>query len=236
MSSQEFTRNGVRYKSLAYRDMPNYWVGDDGSYWSVKDDDWTRLKGGLDWGGYRVVNVMTRKGWRVQKLHRLILETFVGPCPEGMECRHLNGNRDDNRLENIRWGTKKGNQKDRVRHGTDPSGERNGEVKVTEAQVLEIREKYATGNYSCGALGKEYGLSKAQAYRIVTGVSWKNTGGCKGIIGNSGERVYCAKLNENAVRAIRSSNESNADLARQYGASSGAIRNIRIGKTWKDVK
>lgn len=35
----------------------------------------------------------------------LVLETFVGPCPEGMKAIHINGDAEDNRLENLKWGT-----------------------------------------------------------------------------------------------------------------------------------
>lgn len=50
-------------------------------------------------------------------IHILVLETFVGPCPPKMECRHLNGEPDDNRLDNLAWGTRKQNAADRKRHG-----------------------------------------------------------------------------------------------------------------------
>lgn len=53
------------------------------------------------------------------RVHRLILETFVGPCPEGYETRHINGDTTDNRLENLAWGTHSQNMKDRLEHGTD---------------------------------------------------------------------------------------------------------------------
>lgn len=45
-------------------------------------------------------------------VHRLILETFVGPCPPGMECLHKNGNPADNRISNLRWGTRLDNIND----------------------------------------------------------------------------------------------------------------------------
>jgi hypothetical protein len=49
---------------------------------------------------------------------RTVLEAFVGPCPPGMECCHNNGDRFDNRLENVRWDTRSENALDQVRHGT----------------------------------------------------------------------------------------------------------------------
>jgi HNH endonuclease/NUMOD4 motif len=60
------------------------------------------------------------EGRRTNKLiHRLVLEAFAGPCPPGMETRHLNGDPHDNRWpENLVYGTKSENKYDSVRHGT----------------------------------------------------------------------------------------------------------------------
>ena len=52
-----------------------------------------------------------------KKVHRLVLEAFVGPCPDGMECCHANGDPADNRLANLRWDTPASNTQDRIRHG-----------------------------------------------------------------------------------------------------------------------
>lgn len=59
---------------------------------------WTR--GSRMKSGYFSVCV---QGHRNLLVHRLVLETFVGPCPDGMECDHVNRNRSDNRLKNLRW-------------------------------------------------------------------------------------------------------------------------------------
>lgn len=50
-------------------------------------------------------------------IHRLVLAAFVGPCPEGMEGCHKNGEPADNRLANLRWDTGSSNGHDTVRHG-----------------------------------------------------------------------------------------------------------------------
>jgi len=50
-------------------------------------------------------------------VHELVLLAFVGPKPFKHECRHLNGNPADNRLENLAWGTRSQNIKDKTTHG-----------------------------------------------------------------------------------------------------------------------
>ena len=59
-----------------------------------------------------------------QCVHKLVLLTFVGVAPDKHECRHLNGDPADNRLENLCWGTRSENIKDAVRHGTWMTSER----------------------------------------------------------------------------------------------------------------
>lgn len=59
-------------------------------------------------------------------VHRLVLETFVGPCPPGMECRHIDGNRQNNKFDNLKWGTHSENVCDSIFHGTHRTGNRKG--------------------------------------------------------------------------------------------------------------
>ena len=51
-------------------------------------------------------------------VHQLVLRAFVGECPAGMECRHLDGNPSNNKISNLKYGTRKENQADRRAHGT----------------------------------------------------------------------------------------------------------------------
>lgn len=50
-------------------------------------------------------------------IHRLVLTAFVGPCPEGMESLHWDDDPSNNRLSNLRWGTRSDNLRDMVRNG-----------------------------------------------------------------------------------------------------------------------
>jgi hypothetical protein len=51
-------------------------------------------------------------------VHRLVLKAFVGPCPEGMEGCHWDGDACNNKLDNLRWATHAENVEDSIRHGT----------------------------------------------------------------------------------------------------------------------
>jgi hypothetical protein len=66
--------------------------------------------------GYRGVSLGIRNP---RYVHVLVLEAFVGPRPHGAVVRHLNGDNQDNRLENLAWGTALENARDRVNHGRD---------------------------------------------------------------------------------------------------------------------
>lgn len=50
-------------------------------------------------------------------VHRLVLEAFVGPRPDGMECCHWDDVPANNHLDNLRWDTGSANQWDKVRNG-----------------------------------------------------------------------------------------------------------------------
>lgn len=91
----------------------------------VSDHGMLRNEKGKVWPGYRdpkgyyrINAAVPGDGHRRGHLvHRLVLEAFVGPCPDGMETRHLNGDPGDNRLSNIVWGTSAENSQDVLRHG-----------------------------------------------------------------------------------------------------------------------
>jgi hypothetical protein len=67
----------------------------------------------------------------LKKVHRIVLEAFVGMCPEGMEARHLDGDRQNNHVSNLVWDVYVVNVSDRRAHGTDQVGDRNPNAKLT---------------------------------------------------------------------------------------------------------
>lgn len=105
-------------------------------------------------------------------IHRLVLETFIGPCPEGQECRHLDGNPSNNIIENLCWGTPTQNQNDRRKHGTDNGGFRHPmhKLKPEEIELLKYLSQHKIKKL---ILSKMFKINRSQEYRIRRGLSWK---------------------------------------------------------------
>lgn len=125
--------------------------------------------------GYLMVQLNREGKGRMFLVHRLVLEAFIGPCPDGMECCHEDGNASNNRLENIRWGTALENGADRVRHGRvyKQTGEKHWNCKLTEEDVLEILARLRAG-IGVPELVREFGVTEGTIRGIKTGRTWSH--------------------------------------------------------------
>lgn len=106
-------------------------------------------------------------------VHKLVLETFVGPCPDGMQCRHLDGNKANNHKDNLAWGTPLENSCDKVLHGTSYSGEKCGKSKLKDADVLAIRTRAKNGERHAD-IARDFPVHKDVISRIVRRETWKH--------------------------------------------------------------
>lgn len=68
--------------------------------------------------GYRMVQLRDGiSGGRLRLVHCLVAEAFIGPRPEGSQVRHLDGDKSNNIVSNLTYGTASENAYDQVRHG-----------------------------------------------------------------------------------------------------------------------
>lgn len=112
-------QDGVRFAHID--EFPGRAVSDDGNVWTcrlqgrpkVYADSWRKLRTYLA-SGYPVFCI----GNSVRCVHCVVLETFIGPRPDGFHACHNNGVRNDARLCNLRWDTPVNNMADKVKHGT----------------------------------------------------------------------------------------------------------------------
>jgi hypothetical protein len=123
------------------------------------------LKSGIASNGYLTVSLLGIS----KTVHSLILSTFRGPCPLGMEARHLNDVKTDNRLSNLKWGTHKINCLDVIsnkgRYGTsilDPT------------DIRKIRKLHQTGKYTLKQLGARFNTHFGNIHTIVKRKTWKH--------------------------------------------------------------
>lgn len=136
------------------------------------------LKQKIDDKGYYRVNLSYKARRKGHLVHQLVLFAFVGPKPEGGETLHDDGNRLNNNLSNLKWGTNWDNHLDRFKHGrTGKGGKRptqtgslNKSAAFTEEQVLHIRT--LRGKISAPQLGKQYGVNSSCIYKIWYRESW----------------------------------------------------------------
>lgn len=116
----------------------------------------------------------TGAGRRVcRTIHSLVMEGFVGPCPEGLEVCHNDGDGWNNRLDNLRYDTRSENAKDTYRHGRRKlRGEKSPAAKLTEAAVKDIRNRI--NQESASSLGREYGVSPNAVLKAARGETWSH--------------------------------------------------------------
>jgi hypothetical protein len=158
---------------------PNYFVTKDGDVYS--DRPWTHANTKGGWrklkphpdkrGGYLIVRLRKGGSGYTRTVHRLVLETFIGPRPRDMECIHKDGNPANAALSNLRWGTHIENEADKRRHGTLKKGEAHWHNKLTRQQVVEIR-RLAKAGVLHKKIAPLFGIHKSVVSGIVTGARW----------------------------------------------------------------
>lgn len=180
-----FGEDVVIYKPVPK--FPGYQIGTDGSLWTcwrrwgklgsyVMTDEWRQLKHYVNDNGYCVIGLYRDGECYDFRVHRLVMLVFVGPCPKGQEVRHKNRARQDNRLSNLSYGTRKDNMADAIAHGTTTRGEKNGHARFTDAQALEIKRAVCSGKARQLDMARIYNVSPSSISQLVNGKRWKHLG------------------------------------------------------------
>lgn len=104
-------------------DWPGYQVSSVGRVLSLKRGEPLLMTMYLV-RGYRRVSLSKPGGRRLAGVHSLVAAAFIGPRPDGLEIRHLNGDPLDNVVTNLTYGTRSENMQDRLRHGRHPMANR----------------------------------------------------------------------------------------------------------------
>ncbi len=152
---------------------PKYEISRDGQLRNINTK--YVLKHQITPSGHHFVKLLVNGNNLKLFIHRAVLFAFKRYPWDNEEGRHLDGNSHNNGLNNLDWGTRQENADDKKRHGTTPTGENAGSAKLTESQVIEIRQRYGTA--SLRQLAREYGVSHTAIRRAALGIKWSYLNG-----------------------------------------------------------
>jgi SPBc2 prophage-derived putative HNH homing endonuclease yosQ len=180
---------------------------------------------------------------RNYNIHRLVAETFI-PNPENKPMvNHIDGDKTNNRVNNLEWVTPKENIQHAVKEGlmNPPIGERCASSKYKESQVLEAIKLLSEGKPNC-EVAKLTGINDRAVSDIRNKKRWGylwDTDQTKGLTipdGNNGQ--YKPKIPlETRIEIIKDAEYyAPSDLIKKYGICSSVATKIRQGKYWKDAR
>lgn len=151
------------------KDFENiYEVSNLGRIKSFKNYKISFLIGSSSGDGYRAITLCGNKNKRIY-IHRLVALHFIENLENKIEVNHINGIKDDNRVENLEWCTKSENSIHALKNGLAKSGENSKKHKLTEKQVKEIKNSSLKGV----ELSKIYNIGEMQISRIKNNINWK---------------------------------------------------------------
>ena len=164
--------------------------------------------------------------------HRVSWELHFGAVPQGLFVCHKCDNPPCCNPVHLFLGTQGDNLQDMKQKGRSQVGERHWNVKLSETQVLEIRNRYSRGQITQDELAKEFGVSQGTIWDIVGGNSWSHLP----IQPYLDKRV---KLAARQVQEIRrryfAGGILQRELAAEFNVHKSAICLIVRRKTWADL-
>ncbi len=109
-------------------------------------------------------------------VHRLVLETFVGACPKGKECCHIDDSPQNNSLPNLYWGSRSQNVIDAFRNGKrDNKGEKHSQARLNKILVSAIKVLQNSKQFTSKELSYLFNVCHDHINAIKYGKSWKDT-------------------------------------------------------------
>ena len=130
------------------------------------------LKAKQNRGGYSQVSLWKDGRQKTFTIHQLVLWEFGGEQLPEHEANHIDGDKLNNRIDNLEWVTKS----DNMRHAFD-MGLRQGVSPLTPELVKEMRKIYATGRFTQAQIGAMFGVGDNAVSKIVRGENWASAGG-----------------------------------------------------------
>ena len=131
------------------------------------------MNGYVNKRGYKIVSLSINGKLKSRKVHQLVLEAFIGNRGENQESRHLDGNKLNNHINNLIWGTSQENTNDNFKNNVVVMGENSPRSILTEDDIYEIIYLRKQG-YTYMQLADVFGIFHTQIGEICRGKAWKH--------------------------------------------------------------
>lgn len=192
-----------------------------------------------------------RIGGKIVLAHVYSFVSEYGPLEPGMIVRHTCDNKWCVNPAHLLSGTRKDNAQDAVeRNRFNPmKGKQHYAARYEVADIIAMREEYATGQISAKDLAAKYGGSKATILQIVNGKTWTTVGGPIGVPEgiamlkgrhkdpNAASRAKLTEAQVLELRGLYDTGGYNAakPKADEYGVNRQTLWQIATRKTWKHI-
>lgn len=125
--------------------------------------------------GYPMVVMWYRYQTKSEYIHRLVMLAFKGPPNAGENnVAHLDNNKTNNLISNLKWVTVSENSRHMLVHKTARLGEFHHSSKLTWSEIREIRRLFKNGMASKASLARKFGVTQGNIHAIVTYKTWRS--------------------------------------------------------------
>jgi hypothetical protein len=214
------------------KDYPGYWVNKKGE---ILGKQLNIYKQGRNHKGYPIVS-MYYKGKNEYKLktksvHRIVAETFIyndNPKIKN-QVNHIDGNKENNTVENLEWCTNQENKKHAIDNGlvAYQKGEKHNSAILNNKQVIDIY----TSDESRLYMSEKYNISKHNVSNIRGDKTWTHI--TKNL--TKGNYKNDRLLSEDIIKSIFISNLTNKEISEKYNIDKVIVSNIKNGKSYRNI-
>ena len=153
------------------RHIPDYVVSSAGCVMSYKYGDWRELNPYIGKNGYAYVN-LRRDGQTVRYyIHRLVAEAFILNPENKPAVNHINGDKLDNRVENLKWVTYQENSIHAFEHGLSrmPDKDITIEANRTPVRAISLHTGEVMDFYSQAEAAEALDITRPHINKVLKG-------------------------------------------------------------------
>lgn len=162
-------------KIEVHKDFENYLIFSDGTIFSrsryhIQKNGRKRFKKGRwlkvnKYHKYPRISMNSKTSY----VHRIIAETFLGKPQKNLEINHIDGDKTNNRVENLEWITHQENMEHARKKRLYAQGERHYKSKMSDATIREIVELYKSTDLTQQEVADKFNINQSLVSNYVQG-------------------------------------------------------------------